>query len=529
VAARRRELFCLLLVALFGGTAWAQSKPAPEKLVVQFKKQTSAAQIQQILGAYGMKSGAVVPKAGLHVIQTGPNADVQDLVTKLSGNANVTAAAPVIANLEIVQGLAVQQAPAGVRRRIDQLKAPGSVLGVGKALPYSIVSDVLEQKAVLPGAQARLPVAFDLAPDVRLAATHGSTSRVKNAYGESILWSAPAELRVRIGGEERLLRGNANFVFSPGETWGTIATPGGTYFVAPVGDGHQAAIRVNAQALPPDHPRAADKPPAIPDSGDVRISSEGNFNCPTGVLPVATDHLQLKLGIVYSRAALMAVLNNDQIFARPCAYLYSLIGSLNDAFRNSQLKMGFQIVATGIVNGYTEPQLAGQNSVTLTLGQALDTSKGLGKEIDRWRRKYKANIVVVLVSAKDGCGVADERIEKYDDSSRAIAVADSLCAATIRTATHEIGHVMGLRHDVKADNSSSPFPYGHGFVSRGKYYKFMTLMGTRYSCPDCDRVNYWSNPALTEPTENQVLGDAATANEARVLYQVAPTISRFFQ
>ena len=131
-----------------------------------------------------------------------------------------------------------------------------------------------------------------------------------------------------------------------------------------------------------------------------------------------------------------------------------------------------------------------------------------------------------LAATEDACGAADENIEKWSDEARAVAVADARCAIAIRTAAHEIGHVMGLRHDRNADSAGSPFSYGHGFVHT-KSPQFMTVMGSRMTCPRCSRANLWSNPSVVSSTYGVRMGDPTTAHEARVLEEVAPTVAKF--
>jgi hypothetical protein len=30
---------------------------------------------------------------------------------------------------------------------------------------------------------------------------------------------------------------------------------------------------------------------------------------------------------------------------------------------------------------------------------------------------------------------------------------------------HEVGHIIGARHDRVADANNAPFPYGHGYIN----------------------------------------------------------------
>jgi hypothetical protein len=63
------------------------------------------------------------------------------------------------------------------------------------------------------------------------------------------------------------------------------------------------------------------------------------------------------------------------------------------------------------------------------------------------------------------------------------------------TFPHEYGHLYGCRHDVFVDNTNTPYAYGHGKTVNGNY---RTVMAYVDACASgCDRVAYWSNPAIT--------------------------------
>ena len=58
---------------------------------------------------------------------------------------------------------------------------------------------------------------------------------------------------------------------------------------------------------------------------------------------------------------------------------------------------------------------------------------------------------------------------------------------------HEIGHIIGARHDLNMDTTMSPFPYGHGFVNGTKW---RDIMSYKESCGGCPRLPVWSSPKL---------------------------------
>ena len=67
------------------------------------------------------------------------------------------------------------------------------------------------------------------------------------------------------------------------------------------------------------------------------------------------------------------------------------------------------------------------------------------------------------------------------------------CAAATYTLAHEIGHLIGARHDLNLDKNMTPFPYGHGYVNGTKW---RDIMSYKESCGGCPRLPVWSSPMV---------------------------------
>jgi hypothetical protein len=95
------------------------------------------------------------------------------------------------------------------------------------------------------------------------------------------------------------------------------------------------------------------------------------------------------------------------------------------------------------------------------------------------------------------------------------------CAAITYSIAHEVGHILGARHDRVVDANDTPFPFAHGYINGTKW---RDMMSYRDGCGGCPRIPYWSNPRVMhkgEPT-----GTPATDN-ARVILEQAERVSKF--
>jgi hypothetical protein len=116
--------------------------------------------------------------------------------------------------------------------------------------------------------------------------------------------------------------------------------------------------------------------------------------------------------------------------------------------------------------------------------------KGPFAQVHRLRDGKRADVVVLIVDDASGCGLST-RVAA--DADEAYAVVHHTCAAVTYSIAHEIGHIIGARHDIGLDPSSSPFPYGHRYVNGTKW---RDIMSYRQSCNGCPRIPYWSNPTI---------------------------------
>src|SRR5262249_22638142 len=95
------------------------------------------------------------------------------------------------------------------------------------------------------------------------------------------------------------------------------------------------------------------------------------------------------------------------------------------------------------------------------------------------------------------------------------------CAAITISIAHEIGHILGARHDRLTDPTNTPFAYAHGYVNAGKW---RDIMSYAESWDGCLGIPIFSNPPVLykgEPT------GTLSEDNARVILEQAERVSKF--
>jgi hypothetical protein len=134
-----------------------------------------------------------------------------------------------------------------------------------------------------------------------------------------------------------------------------------------------------------------------------------------------------------------------------------------------------------------------------------DKGDGYMEEIHTLRDLYRADIAILVMDDPEGCGLATRVRADADD---AFAVVHHECAAASYTLAHEVGHLMGARHE---------FSYANGTQWRD-------IMGSSESCGGCPRIPVWSSPTVLvngEPAGTPEL------NNARVIAEQAARVAAF--
>ncbi|HEX2336984.1 MAG TPA: M12 family metallo-peptidase [Hyphomicrobiaceae bacterium] len=325
-----------------------------------------------------------------------------------------------------------------------------------------------------------------------------------------IIWSGI----VRESGENALL-----MWWNDGRLTGELSYRGDNYTVATVADEVHVALEASRQRMA-DHAavnlrQSADaRPRAVERYGAERKPQRLAYVTPN-IKPFADAELrtlqankvEIDLLVLYSRQAATHYMNS----------IADLIGlavrQINVSFRNSGLEnISLRLVHTQMLD-YDESD--GEHFDHL---YRMVDGVGPFKQVRRLRDETRADIVGLIVDDPSGCGLSTR---VAPDAEEAFFVVHHSCAMTTFSIAHEIGHILGARHDRHTDATDSPFPYGHGYVNGTKW---RDIMSYQQSCEGCPRIPYWSNPRIKyhgEPT-----GTDANDN-ARVILEQAARVADF--
>ena len=320
----------------------------------------------------------------------------------------------------------------------------------------------------------------------------------------SVTWSG----RVKETGERAVLMLWANTMLT-----GYVAYQGTIFTLENAGGGVHASSEMDRGKLPPDHapsaahrdsasaadapklpPKAPPEPAVEPFPDDVRRALEAK--------PVTIDVM-----ILYTPNAARHYIRD------PADLLALAIEEVNETYRNSGIgNVRLRLVHSQVVDydGTKEDQFTHLYTMVDGLGPF--------KNVRKLRDEKKADIVGLVIDNPKGCGLST-RVRP--DSDEAFFVVHHACAATTMSIGHEIGHILGARHDRFIDESNVPVAYGHGYVNGSKW---RDVMSYKEGCGGCARIPFWSNPRVLykgEPT------GTPAADNARLILELADRVSSF--
>lgn len=297
---------------------------------------------------------------------------------------------------------------------------------------------------------------------------------------------------------------------------GLFGYRGHIYSIMNMGGDLHAMLEVDPRKMPKDHPKSTNAD--VHHQGDAPILALSTPDSPPPVPkvePISPDQLKaleakkvvIDVMMLYTKRAV------SHYMMRPEDVLEVAFERVNDTFGNS----GIGNVSVRLVHSQ-EVDYDERGSEEFDDLYHMVDGDGPFKDIRRLRDEKRADIVGLIVDDPRGCGLSTRVAPDAED---AYFVVHYACAAITISIAHEIGHILGARHDRLTDPINTPFPYGHGHADGTKW---RDIMSYAESCDGCLRIPYWSNPRVLyngEPT-----GTLAEDN-ARVILEQADRVSKF--
>lgn len=364
------------------------------------------------------------------------------------------------------------------------LAANDKVTQLRKEYAAGTITIVKLNPTVLVGAPMNSKRMFNLSPTERLQA---STRESK------LLPSGNTLYRGDVAAVGNLPKGDATLIVKGADATGTITAPDGKrYQVRPVGGGDHAIIELDYAKMPRDEPPESNPPgPAVPPQAMAPPGAAGDAS--------AEASPTIDLLVAYTNGAATASGGID-------ALIDLAIEETNASFVKSGINAKVRLVNKMAIN-YAE---ADKSFDSILADFVADPS------VASQRNAVRADIVVLVINKSDYCGLADDIAATVD---KAYAIVHYGCATGYYSFGHEIGHLMGARHDLDSDPTLPPYAYGHAHLEKKPSGGWRTIMGYNCTSGNCpERRQFWSNPNA---------GNATYENNARVWNERAATVAAF--
>ncbi len=186
----------------------------------------------------------------------------------------------------------------------------------------------------------------------------------------------------------------------------------------------------------------------------------------------------------------------------------------NLSYQNSNVNQRMELARTVLTN-YTE-----SGNWDVDFRRFNNPNDGYMDEIFNLRDTYFADFIVLIIDNSTYCGEAS-RILANESTALCMVSSRYNCLTSNYSFAHELGHLMGCRHNPETDPTNYPFSYGHGFCCSNNNWR--TIMSYNTSC--YNRINYWSNPNIIY--SGVQMGTVQTHNNVRELNETENIVNLF--
>jgi hypothetical protein len=312
-----------------------------------------------------------------------------------------------------------------------------------------------------------------------------------------------------------------------GDILGSIETLNGVYIVETIGENDYAIIKLDQSKIKDCGGTEEDDDDYKNEEGYVEDDTsnidydnnnfnwENNDTLTSSILRSAgTRDCKIRILVLYTPYAQSIEYNIKNT-------INHAINLANDAFIRSNINYQIELAYAGLTN-YTETGYAASD-FRQSLRRFRNDGDGYMDEVHTLRNKYSADICVLFSFNNDLCGRATG-INVNANRSFCIVDVSSGCISK-HSFIHEIGHLIGCRHDYGMDANLVPHTYCHGYINPSKTWR--TIMAYGDKCNGCERKGFWSNPNVYYNGEST--GTSYLCNNARVWNEHSDNVMTFRQ
>jgi hypothetical protein len=334
--------------------------------------------------------------------------------------------------------------------------------------------------------------------DVDLRALQSGSFQMR--IGSDVTLSVKRERLVRITNGLDLVaksqQGAAVFVVDGDQLTATVRTPDAIYEILPSLGGGHLLVKREWRAFVGNHPPEFEQLRRRPGPRLLPVASPRPLLFPiVRVMFVATRELGLSLAEIRSRAQVA-------------------LDEANIANRDSGVRFRFELADVMIDSTYVE-----QNDLHLDRLAFERNGDGDLDAVHPRRKQVKADLAVLLLACT-GCSASQSGYSPVMATKQTAFSAVVYSSLAYLTLPHELGHLMGMRHERPNDTETVPYADGHGYAFPGQW---RTVMATGSACTaiaPCERRPRWSSPSI--------FGTPDDANCARALDAAAAGVASFY-
>ncbi len=276
-----------------------------------------------------------------------------------------------------------------------------------------------------------------------------------------------------------------------------------SYSVVSLGGGAHIVVEKDLSRLPPDHPPEHER--RLRNQGHSTFRGQNLRSAPEVDNTLPNSPVVVRTLVAYTPAAQRETGNIEEL-------IKLAVAETNTGYRKSKVNVVLRVTRMLPVD-YRE-----SDDLSKDLDRLEGRNDGQMDSLHQLRDQTSSDIVVLVTKKSNYCGIA---ADIFANQEKAFAVVAQNCATGYYSFGHEVGHLLGARHDPKVDDSSTPYPFAHGNLKNS----WRTIMAYGNYCNGCKRINRWSSPHVTYRKETT--GAEHTNHNARALNISAPIISGF--